>query len=87
MDRTHKPLHLDIVRWNIMDIPTSFIWIIIFFDGDFEYGVGSAFWGYVGTNAELLGVEFYNFVQCHIFASYLSCCRIWYVLSIGMITA
>jgi len=59
MERTHEPLHLDVwssVHWKIMDIPTSFIWIIIFFDGDFEYGGGSTFWGYVGTNAGPLSV-------------------------------
>jgi hypothetical protein len=30
-----------------MNVPTSFIWIIILFDGDFEYGGGSTLWGYV----------------------------------------
>jgi hypothetical protein len=41
MEATHEPLHWDkrsLVLWNIMDIPTSFIWIIIFFDQVFEYG-------------------------------------------------
>jgi hypothetical protein len=46
-----------------MDLPTSFIWIIIFFDGNFEYGGGSIFWGYAVTNAELLYAEFCNFMQ------------------------
>jgi hypothetical protein len=41
MERTHKPFHL--VGWSfsgrkIMDIPTSFIWFIIFFDEAFKYG-------------------------------------------------
>jgi hypothetical protein len=38
----------------------------------FEYGGGSKFCGYIGTNAELLCVEFFNFVQCDVFISYLS---------------
>jgi hypothetical protein len=38
MERTHEPLHL--VKWSfvhgkVMDIPTSFIWIFIFFDWGF----------------------------------------------------
>jgi hypothetical protein len=57
MDRTPETLHL--VKWSfvhlkIMDIPTSFIWVIIFFKGAFEYGGISKLWSYVGTNAELL---------------------------------
>jgi hypothetical protein len=44
----HEPLHLQLdkrslVQWKIMDILTSFILIIIFFDGDFEYGDGGTF--------------------------------------------
>jgi hypothetical protein len=34
-----------------MDIPTSFILIIILFDTVFKYGDGAKFWGYVGINA------------------------------------
>jgi hypothetical protein len=49
-----------------MDIPTSFIWIIILFDAVFKYDDGVKFWGYVGINAEPLCVELCNFVQCHI---------------------
>jgi hypothetical protein len=37
-----------------MDMSTSFIWIIIFFDEAFKYGDGAKFWGYVVTNAEIL---------------------------------
>jgi hypothetical protein len=51
MERTDEPLLLDklsFAHWKIMDIPTSFIWVI-FFDGDFEYGGGSKFWCYIGT--------------------------------------
>jgi hypothetical protein len=38
MERTKEPLQLDkwsFVHWKIMDIPTNFIWIIIFFDSAF----------------------------------------------------
>jgi hypothetical protein len=41
MERTNELLHYDklsCVHRKIMDIPTSFIWIIILFDGAFEYG-------------------------------------------------
>jgi hypothetical protein len=76
MTTTHEIFHLEkrsLVQWNTMDIPTSYIWIIIFFDRAFEYGGGSKFWGYVGTKAESLCVEFYSFVQCRTFVKYLSC--------------
>jgi hypothetical protein len=76
MKRTHEPLHLvkwNFVHWKIMDIPISFSWIIIFFDGTFEYGDASTFWGYVGINAEMFYVKLCNFVQCHMFVGYLSC--------------
>jgi hypothetical protein len=43
-----------------MDIPTSFILIIILFDEVFKYGDGERFWGYVGTSAEPLCAEFFN---------------------------
>jgi hypothetical protein len=77
METTHEPLHLDklsLVQWKIMNIPTSFIWII-FFHAASEYGNGSKFWGYVGTNAEPFCVQFCNFVQCHTGTSvnYLTC--------------
>jgi hypothetical protein len=55
-----------------MDIPTSFVWIILF-DETFKYGGGANSLGYIGTNVELLCVEFYNFVQCHIFINNLTC--------------
>jgi hypothetical protein len=61
MDRTHGPLHLNklsFLHWKIMDISTTSIWIIIFFDGSFEYDVMSG--------------QKLNFGQCHIFVSYLS---------------
>jgi hypothetical protein len=73
MERTHKQLYLDkwsLVHWNILYMLTSLIWIVVFFDGTFEYGGGSKFWGYVWSNAELLCVEVCNFVQCNIFVSY-----------------
>jgi hypothetical protein len=55
-----------------MDIPISFIWIIILFDAVFKYGDGAKFWGYVVTNAEQRRVELCNFVQCHTFVNYLT---------------
>jgi hypothetical protein len=55
-----------------MDIPTSFIWIIILFDAVLKYDDGAKFWGYVVINAEPFCVEFCNFVQCHIFLNYLT---------------
>jgi hypothetical protein len=54
-----------------MDISISFIRIITFFDGAFEYVDGAKFCGYVGTNAEPLSVEFcnfeYNIILCKVF--------------------
>jgi hypothetical protein len=55
METTHETFHLD--KWSlaqskIMDILTSFIWIIILFDRDFKYGDGAKFLGYVWTNAD-----------------------------------
>jgi hypothetical protein len=41
METTSKPLHLDkpsFAQWKIEDIPTSFMWVIIFFNRPFEYG-------------------------------------------------
>jgi hypothetical protein len=73
---THEPLHLDkwrFVQWKIMDIPTSFIWNIVFFEEDFDYDSSLKFWGFVWTNAEPLCVEFCNFVQWHTFVHYLRC--------------
>jgi hypothetical protein len=43
MAATHELLHLDersFVQRKIVDIPTSFIWIIIFCNRPFEYGNG-----------------------------------------------
>jgi hypothetical protein len=56
MEIAHESLHLDkysFVHWKIRDTHTTFIWIIIFFGVDFEYGGISKFWGHAGTNAEL----------------------------------
>jgi hypothetical protein len=64
MERSHEPLHLEkrsFVLWRIMDMPTSLIWIIVFFDRPFEYGGSSKLGGYFGTNTELLCIEFCNF--------------------------
>jgi hypothetical protein len=41
MEKTHELLHLDkwsLVQWKIINIRATFIWIIIFFNGRFEYG-------------------------------------------------
>jgi hypothetical protein len=53
-----------------MDIPTSFILIIIMFDEASKYGDGAKFWGYVGTEAESVCVEFCNFAPCNTFVNY-----------------
>jgi hypothetical protein len=37
-----------------MDIPTSFISMIILFDEAFKYGDSGKFWGYVAANTESL---------------------------------
>jgi hypothetical protein len=50
VETTHEPLHSDkwtLVLWEIVDIPISFIWIIILFDAVFKYGDGAKFGGYV----------------------------------------
>jgi hypothetical protein len=57
MKTINKLLHLDkrsLARLKIMDIPTSFIWIVILSDEAFKYDDGEEFWGYVGTDSELL---------------------------------
>jgi hypothetical protein len=61
MAATREVSHLDkhgSVQWRIVHMPTSFIRIIIFFDGVFVYGGISKLWGYVWTNAEPLCAEF-----------------------------
>jgi hypothetical protein len=43
MKTVHELLHLDkrsLVQWRIVDISTSFVYIIIMLDGLFEYGDG-----------------------------------------------
>jgi hypothetical protein len=43
VETNHEQLHSDkqsFVQWQIMDIPTIFIWIIVFLDGTLEYGGG-----------------------------------------------
>jgi hypothetical protein len=53
VETTHGQLHLDkwiFVQYEIMDIPVSWIWIIILFEELFKYGDGAKFWGYVGIN-------------------------------------
>jgi hypothetical protein len=56
------------------DKPTSFISVVILFDEAFNYGDGDKFWGYGGTNAEPLCVEFCNTVWCLSSVNYLTCC-------------
>jgi hypothetical protein len=55
MEINNELLHLNKLSFlhrKIIDIPTSFIWIVIFFSGAFQYGGISKLWGYVGTTAE-----------------------------------
>jgi hypothetical protein len=69
MEITHEPLHLllqiNFGTVNVVDIPTSFIWIIMF-DEAFKYGDGAKIRDYIGTNAEPFSVELCNFVPCRI---------------------
>jgi hypothetical protein len=58
---------------TLKGIATRFIESLFSLTELLQCGAGSKCWGYVGTNAELLCVGFCNFVQCHIFVSYLSC--------------
>jgi hypothetical protein len=53
-----------------MDIPTSWIGIIVLFDEASKYRDGAKFLGYVVTNTEPLCVEFCNSVQS---VNYLAC--------------
>jgi hypothetical protein len=81
MHTTHETLHSDkwsLVYLKIMDIPTSFIWIVNLFNEAFKCGDGGKFWGYAGINAEPLCVELCNFVQCHAFVNYLTSYYILY---------
>jgi hypothetical protein len=76
METSHELLHLDkwsLVQWKIMGIPTSCIWIMIWFDKAFNSSYSMKFWGYVTWNAELLCIEFCSFVQSHILLNYLTC--------------
>jgi hypothetical protein len=53
VETTHEPLHLDkwtSVQEEIMDIPITFIWIIILLHAVFKYGDGAEFWGCVAIN-------------------------------------
>jgi hypothetical protein len=46
MATTHEPLHLNkqsFVQWKIVEIPTTIVWIIIFFNELIEYGDGGIF--------------------------------------------
>jgi hypothetical protein len=62
---TREPLNIDIrslVQQKIMDISTSFIWVVGLFHKVSKYGDGGTCWGFDGTNAEPLCAEFCNFV-------------------------
>jgi hypothetical protein len=76
MKTAHEPLYLDkwsFVQWKIMDIPTSFTWIVIFFDRAFEYGGGLNFEVMLGQTLYHFLHNFCNFVKCHTFANCLPC--------------
>jgi hypothetical protein len=76
MQIIYEPFHLNklrFVQWKIVDIPTSFIWIIFLFDGALEYEDVAKFWGYVRTNAEPLFVKFCKF-WIVFFCKSLACC-------------
>jgi hypothetical protein len=69
MQTTRELLHLgklNLEHQKIMDIPTSFKWLVLF-DEAFKCGDGAKFWDYVGTNVEPLCMEFCKSVQCHVF--------------------
>jgi hypothetical protein len=73
MEATYKPLNSDkwsLVHWKIMDMPVSFMRISSFFNRAFEYGGGSKFWGYAGTNVGPLCAGFSTFVYRHTFADF-----------------
>jgi hypothetical protein len=76
MVAAHIPLHLDkcgLVHKKIIDIPKSFIWIVILFDEGFEYDDGAKFRGFIATNNEPLCIELCNSVQCHIVVNFSAC--------------
>jgi hypothetical protein len=54
-----------------MDIPTSFIRIVVLFDEACKYDNCAKFWGYGGASTEPLCVNFCNFMQHHMFVNYL----------------
>jgi hypothetical protein len=76
MQATHEQLHTD--KWMLCSkrswIYLRFILIIFLFEDAIKYGKGVKFWGYVGTKAESLCVEFCNSVQCRISVKYLTFC-------------
>jgi hypothetical protein len=43
-------------------------------DQAFKYGDGKKFLGYLGTNAEPLCVDFWNFLKCHVLVNCLTSC-------------
>jgi hypothetical protein len=63
---------LNLVEWNIMDIPKSFIWIITLTKLLNKAVVRN--WGYIGANSELLCENLYYYVRCHVLMSYVTLC-------------
>jgi hypothetical protein len=73
MEAAQEPLCLDkpsMLQWNITDLDTSCISIIILFDEAFKYGDYAKFWVHVWTNANPLCTEFCSFVRCQNFVNY-----------------
>jgi hypothetical protein len=65
MGRTHEVALTQMKFYTVKDHEHTYKFYLnlFFFDGTFEYGGISKFGGYVGTNDELLCVEFCNFGQ------------------------
>jgi hypothetical protein len=75
MEITRELLHLD--KWsleqqNIMEVHTSFVWIIIFFGEALKCGDGAKFWGYVCQTLNHSEQNSVIFLQCHILVNYLT---------------
>jgi hypothetical protein len=57
METTHETSHLlldtrGLVQCSIMDVHTSFVWIIMLFDEVSKHGDRAKFLGYVGRNGK-----------------------------------
>jgi hypothetical protein len=51
-----------------------FIYVLFSFTEFLNMALARNLCGYVGTSAQSLCVEFYNFLQCHTFVNYLTSC-------------